>query len=194
MTTAIVFIVELVRHCWRHFFKIYYSLRSLSYEFMLVDDRTHFVSWIPFLNKIVFKPHAVIHTQRKPVSVTTHEQSIRHHQTRHNYGLFLISTQTGHGKHILAYTYFHDFRDELVHAYVRISVYTAYTSMCKYRLICMSMIKEQNERDICEVCINIICTIRTGMILFGLVLSCNWFFSRCVASSSSHVFHALVQF
>ena len=56
MTTAIVFIVELVRHCWRHFCKIYYSLRSLLYEFMLVDDRTHFVSWIPFVNKIVFKP------------------------------------------------------------------------------------------------------------------------------------------
>ena len=63
MTTAIVFIVELVRHCWRHFCKIYYSLRSLSYEFMLVDDRTHFVSWIPFLNKIVFKPNPS-HTDR----------------------------------------------------------------------------------------------------------------------------------
>ena len=29
---------------------------SLSYEFMLVRDRTHFVSSIPFLNKNVFKP------------------------------------------------------------------------------------------------------------------------------------------
>ena len=59
MTTAIVVIVELVRHCWRHFCKIYYSLRSLSYEFMLVDDRTHFVLWIPFLNKIMFKPNEI---------------------------------------------------------------------------------------------------------------------------------------
>ena len=32
-------------------------LRSLSYELILVDDRTHFVSWITFLNKIVFKPN-----------------------------------------------------------------------------------------------------------------------------------------
>ena len=36
-------------------------LRSLSYEFMLVDDRTHFVLWISsssFYDKIVFKPNA----------------------------------------------------------------------------------------------------------------------------------------
>ena len=41
------------------FWKIYYFLRSPSYKFILVDDRTHFVSWISFSwkkKKIVFQP------------------------------------------------------------------------------------------------------------------------------------------
>ena len=39
------------------FCKMYYFLRSLSYKFILVDDRTHFVPWIFIflLNKFVFK-------------------------------------------------------------------------------------------------------------------------------------------
>ena len=56
-------------YCWisppllKTFCKIYYSLRWLSYEFMLVDDRTHFVSWISFFwikscfNQLLISPN-----------------------------------------------------------------------------------------------------------------------------------------
>ena len=54
-------------------------------------------------------------TQKQAVSIATHEQSTRHHQSMHSFRLVLISTQTGHGVHILVYTYVHDFTHTSMH-------------------------------------------------------------------------------
>ena len=62
--------------------------------------------------------NAIIHThntQRKAESIKTHGQSIRHCQTINSYRSILISIQTGHGIHILAYTYVHDFTHARMH-------------------------------------------------------------------------------
>ena len=93
------------------------------------------------------------YTQSYAVSKTTREQSTRHYQTINRYRLILISKQTGHG---VVCT------DERVHTYIRTSVYTAHTSTRKYKHLCTSLITEQNEHNIGEVCINIY-TSWTGM-------------------------------
>ena len=62
--------------------------------------------------------NAIIHTnnpQGKAELITTHKQSIRHYQTINSYRSVLISIQTGHGVHILAYTYVHDFTQARIH-------------------------------------------------------------------------------
>ena len=62
--------------------------------------------------------NAIIHThntQGKAESITIHEQSIRHYQTANSYRSIPINIQTGHGVHIFACTYVHDFTHARMH-------------------------------------------------------------------------------
>ena len=124
--------------------------------------------------------NVIIHThniQRKAEWKTIHEQSISHYQTINSYRSILISIQidhqtinkprsilisiqTDHGMHILACTYTcmisrtQECTEELPRTcHVDTSVYTAHTSICKYKHL-RSLVKEQTEHNIGEVCIN----------------------------------------
>ena len=99
-------------------------------------------------------------TRRKAESITTHEQSIKHHQTINGYRSILIRVRTGHDIHILAYPYVHDLTDAKMHRWF--SAHTC-THICVYGIhiylqietsINLSLIKEQTEHNIGEVCIN----------------------------------------
>ena len=68
--------------------------------------------------------NAIIHThniQRKAEWKTIHEQSISHYQIIHSYWSILVRIQTGHGIHMLACTYVHDFTHARIHrcTYIR---------------------------------------------------------------------------
>ena len=107
--------------------------------------------------------NAIMHTHnihRKAEWKTTHELSISHYQTINSYRLILISIQTDHGVHILACTYVHDFtharkhRCASAHVCRYICVYGTHIYLQIQTPINISLIKEQTEHNIGEVCIN----------------------------------------
>ena len=53
--------------------------------------------------------------KEKQSEKTIHEQSISHYQTINSYRSIRNSIQTGHGIHILAFTYVHDFTHAIMH-------------------------------------------------------------------------------
>ena len=89
-----------------------------------------------------------------------HEQSISHYQTINSYRSILISIQTDHGIHILACTYVHDFTHARVHRWATAHICTyicAFGTHIYLQIqtpINISLIKEQTEHTIGEVCIN----------------------------------------
>ena len=74
-----------------------------------------------------------------------------------SYRLILINVQTGHGIHVLAYTYVHDFTQARMHRWAsahictHICVYGIHIYLQIQSSMYMSLIKEQNEHNISEV-------------------------------------------
>ena len=107
--------------------------------------------------------NAIIHThniKRKAEWKTIHEQNISHYQTINRYRPILISLQTYHCIRLLACTYVHDFKHARMHRW-------ASANICPNICVCgthiylqiqtpinISLIKEQTEHNIGEVCIN----------------------------------------
>ena len=89
-----------------------------------------------------------------------HEQSISHYQTINSYRSIPISIQTDHGIHILACTYVHGFTHAKMHRCASehicryVCVYGTHIYLQIQTPIYISLIKEQTEHNIGEVCIN----------------------------------------
>ena len=59
--------------------------------------------------------HIIYEEKQSEKKKKNHEQSIRHYQTANSYRSIPINIQTGHGVHIFACTYVHDFTHARMH-------------------------------------------------------------------------------
>ena len=107
--------------------------------------------------------NALVHTdniQRKAEWEPVHKQSISHYKAIDSYRWILISVQAGQGIHIFACTYVHNFMHARMHRWASshictyTCVYSTHINMQIQTPINISLIKEQTEHDIDEVCIN----------------------------------------
>ena len=90
------------------------------------------------------------------MSTTTQERSTIHYQTIHSYRFNSNQHTDSKGTDIAACIHRQLCTDELIHVHVHTSVYTAYrfyVQICKH--LYMSVIKEQNERNIGKVCVSV---------------------------------------